>query len=50
MSAQLVTVSLLIASAGLLAALCIPANVSRWLGYGALALASLAALSGALHG
>jgi len=49
-SAQLVTVALLIASAGLLAALCIPANASRWLGYGALALASLAALSGALHG
>jgi len=49
-AAQLVTVALLVASAGLLAALCIPANVSRWLGYGALALASLAALSGALHG
>ncbi|MGD0473897.1 MAG: proton-conducting transporter membrane subunit [Candidatus Velthaea sp.] len=49
MSAQLVAVALLVASAGLLCALCIPANISRWLGYGALALASLAALGGALH-
>ncbi len=49
MSAQLVAVALLVASAGLLCALCIPANISRWLGYGALALASLAALGGALR-
>lgn len=50
MSAELVAVGLLLACAGLLAALCSPVNVSRWLGYAALALAALAALIGALHG
>jgi len=49
-SAELVAVGLLLACAGLLAALCSPVNVSRWLGYAALALAALAALIGALHG